>query len=921
MSSPIPLPGCRHDILGHYLKAMGILRVVSKCAAPEHRDPDAEGWWNPDDAIFYLRSPKYPTMESLVDFFEKNYQPTPVFSPWNTGGGMDEKKIVIFRCAPKSWHDYWQANKEALLAHGFPKPEGDGVPEMPEKPFELKLAENELKPTDDISVIVTIGKQKKPKTTVQISWSDAARTKLFGAMSDQRPNLERCIKFTDSVIKKFIPGKSEFTFDLKDESALSSLAPMAGAEYSVQIKESGKKAVMALLANELASHPDALTSLNLGRDFFADFQADETNGTALLEQFRDKVPDSASQAMDSVFTTRASARPMDSPLFLNRGKAGNSEVFRAFWGFFLSAKVAAENNVKGSLFGLASEDAPPKDGASPFFPDAFKSYNIGSGWVQSDYPIYPLDYVLAVEGAFAMRGGASRTLGANSKRFAAFPFVFDSAEEMVDDENTITGTSSSLWFPLWDRKTTFDELASFITDAQARLSGKEARFSAEFVRAMNSQGVDAGFAGWQEFRFRMKGSKVPWITTGRYIAASNNKAATQLNRALSPLDESCFIDQFDFSRNKKTGEIEKDGPHTVRAEINAAMETAALDPTAHHCMALLESIFKASRQLAISKTFRAKVHGIGTFFDKLPINDWHELLKDLEAIPEFRVARAIASIPGLMLQHDQKRNSKVQPMLGSLLPLAYSFGRWQLEEKSYQAVWTGTDLCHDLTVVLQRRYMDSLKDDQPALRGVHQARLSDVMAFLNHELDDHLIARWIEALSLIGWHFEKKADGRDDDGEAETAKALAAADAAPLDLAEDGESKTSPAIPLAYAALRTLLELECEWQRQNRSAWKKRRSQQPISHLCQRSASSLPVAVSEALRWIGIWGVQNPWGAESRQEKEILSGRYVIRLDPTDLNFTDTLVDPARLAAAVCIPLAWEDQWQLRRAITLPFSA
>ncbi|WP_176159496.1 type I-G CRISPR-associated protein Cas8g1/Csx17 [Prosthecobacter debontii] len=922
MSDSIPLPGCRHDILGHYLKAIGILRVLAKCAAPEHRDPNAEGWWNSDDAVFYLRSPKYPTMDALVEFFEKYYQPTPVFSPWNTGGGMDEKKIIIFRCAPKPWHDYWQANKAALLAHGFPKPEGDEVPAMPEKAFELKLPQCELKPTDDIEISITVGKQKKPKTAIQISWSHAACTKLFEAMSVQRPILERCIKFTDSVVSKFIPGKSEFTFDLKDEAALSSLAPMPGAKYSVQIKESGKKAVMALLANELASHPDALTSLNLGRECFADFQADETNGTALLEQFRDKVPASASQAIDSVFTTRAATRPVDSPLFLNRGKAGNSEVFRAYWGFFLAAKVAAENNVKGSLFGLASEDTPPRDGASPFFPDAFKSYNIGSGWVQSDYPIYPLDYVLAVEGAFAMRGGAARTLGANSKRFAAFPFVFDSGEEMVDDENTITGTSSALWFPLWDRPTTFDELASFITDAQARLPGKEARFSAEFVRAMNSQGVDAGFAGWQEFRFRMKGSKVPWITTGRFIAASHNKAATVLNRALSPFDESRFMDQFDFSRNKKTGEIEKDGPHSVRADINAAMETAALDPTAYHCMALLVSIFRACRQLAISKSFRDKVHGIGTFFDKLPMAEWRELLTDFDRpnqshAAEFRIARAIASIPGLMLQHDQGSRSKVQPMLGSLLPLTYSYGRWQLDETGNQAVWTGSDLCHDLSMVLQRRYMDSLKDDQPALHGVHQARLADVVAFLNHELDDHLITSWIEALSLIGWHFEKPEVV----AQKEIEEAQTAADEAPFDLAEDNQSKASPAFHLAYAALRTLLELECGWPRKNCARWKKRRSQQPIFHLCQRSASSLPLAVSEALRWIGIWGVSNPWGAKSRQEKEILSGRYIVRLGQSDLNFTDSPVDPARLAAAVCIPLAWEDQWLLRRAITLPFSA
>jgi CRISPR-associated protein Csx17 len=61
MPDHLELYGCRHDILGHYLKAIGLLRVLAKCAAPEHRDPDAEGWWDADKACFCLHSPKYDT--------------------------------------------------------------------------------------------------------------------------------------------------------------------------------------------------------------------------------------------------------------------------------------------------------------------------------------------------------------------------------------------------------------------------------------------------------------------------------------------------------------------------------------------------------------------------------------------------------------------------------------------------------------------------------------------------------------------------------------------------------------------------------------------------------------------------------------------------------------------------------------------
>ena len=43
---PLYLYGCRHDILGHYLKAIGLLRTLSQCADEKLRDPEAEGWWD-----------------------------------------------------------------------------------------------------------------------------------------------------------------------------------------------------------------------------------------------------------------------------------------------------------------------------------------------------------------------------------------------------------------------------------------------------------------------------------------------------------------------------------------------------------------------------------------------------------------------------------------------------------------------------------------------------------------------------------------------------------------------------------------------------------------------------------------------------------------------------------------------------------
>ncbi len=922
---PLYLNGCRHDILGHYLKAIGLLRVLAKCADQDHRDPEAEGWWDMDQACFCLRSEKYPTMEKLVEFFEKHYRPTPVFSAWNTGGGMDEKKEVVFSIDPKPWNEYWTANRDALMAHGFPPPERDITSALPDKAFDLKCEECSLPSSEEITITIKVGKGNKAKPKIQMAWSKIAQQKVFDELNARRAMLEQGIKFTKPVIKQFIGGKSEYVFDVKDEELLRNVGPIPGVQIGIHTKESGKKAVMALLAKqELLGHDEALVAFDKGREFSERFQADGADDWTLLEEYREQCPTSAVEAFDAIFTTRVSARPTDNPVFLNRGDAGAAEVFRSFWVFFRDVRAQARTNTRASLGGFVEPSSKIYKGkGSPFFPDAIKSYNIGSGWIEEEYPFYALDYVLAVEGAFALRGTAARTTGVHSRPFAAFPFVFDSGEDMVDDGNEVKGTATVLWLPLWERGTPFAELAGFITDAQARLPGKDARFSAEFVRALHSQGVDAGFSGWQEFRFKMKGSRVPWITTGRYAGALSRQRthadtswanATLLNRGLAPLDESHFLDQFDIAW--KGTKADSRSPHPVRAAINAAMETASHEPTPHNCLALLDCIFSACRRMCVSKSFQEMLPGgRASFFDALPMEEWDALLNGLEGQAEFRIARSLASITGLQRQSNGNY-STAQPMLGSLLPLKREFSGWTLPgpaKGTHQNVWTGSDLAHDLAAIVRRRYVDSLKDEQPALRAVHGAKLDDVLSFLRGELDDRLIARWTEAMSLIGWHFGKKQNDEDaSDSREAVEEASIEADEQPLD-------ETSEGMESAYAALRTLLELECEWQGKDRGQWKKRRSQQPFALLCERSASSLPLAVSEAYRWIGIWGVRNPWGATARSEKPRITGRYVIRLDHRDIAFSGSdqqLI--RRLAAAVSIPLRWQDRWQLYRAVTLP---
>lgn len=88
----LKLSGCMPEPLMSYLKALGILRLVS-----EQKDPEARGWWKDD--VFWLRSPGLfkdaDTEEAkrigLIKFFLEEYKPTPIVGPWSGGSGFFKK--------------------------------------------------------------------------------------------------------------------------------------------------------------------------------------------------------------------------------------------------------------------------------------------------------------------------------------------------------------------------------------------------------------------------------------------------------------------------------------------------------------------------------------------------------------------------------------------------------------------------------------------------------------------------------------------------------------------------------------------------------------------------------------------------------------------------------------------------------------
>ncbi|MBL9181204.1 MAG: type I-U CRISPR-associated protein Csx17 [Verrucomicrobiaceae bacterium] len=104
----LTLAGCAPVPLAHYLKALGILRLVS-----EQKDPKATGRWHRDQFVLTSTLDR----ETLLKFFLEEYQPTPVLAPWNGGSGFHPKdNSKALESVAKSESERLQPYANALVA-------------------------------------------------------------------------------------------------------------------------------------------------------------------------------------------------------------------------------------------------------------------------------------------------------------------------------------------------------------------------------------------------------------------------------------------------------------------------------------------------------------------------------------------------------------------------------------------------------------------------------------------------------------------------------------------------------------------------------------------------------------------------------------------------------------------------------------
>ena len=422
--------------------------------------------------------------------------------------------------------------------------------------------------------------------------------------------------------------------------------------------------------------------------------------TRLLTYLRANVSEEALGWLDAA-AVLTDDEPIYPALLGTGGNDGRQDFSNNFMQRVLSA-FEEPRNLQSSIFSVAARAGTSRS-MGQFFPASLERSN---AW----------DFILAIEGSLMLAGAATRRLESRHGGTLAFPFHARaaSASTLADGEEG----HGELWLPRWSRPSTCREVRKLFSEGRAKTSTGGAATGLDFARSVASLGVDRGLSEFIRFSFQARNGK-------NYFATSLGRFATRDVPAARLLDDiDSWFKQF---RQKATGKIVPGRVALARRRLEQAMFEAAgtgvLGPV------LLE-LGDAELALAQSRTFTAKA--FVRPLSKLPAT-WRTAVADGSV--EQRLAAALAGRPG---------------MRGRLIPLEQqgrSFGRG--DEAS--VVFTERPLIDNLHALLLREDVE----DQQQRRGPGEesrhwcCTLTDIAHFINKDVDDALVERWLRALVLV----------------------------------------------------------------------------------------------------------------------------------------------------------------------------
>lgn len=457
----------------------------------------------------------------------------------------------------------------------------------------------------------------------------------------------------------------------------------------------------------------------------------DTAKARLLRRYRRELHDEFVTWMDAALVLQSEGQTFP-PLLGTGGNDGRLDFTQNFMQRLVDLGIPSAQPVPQSpqwlrhaLFGRAV-DYLLSVAVGQFDPGHVGGPNATQG-MEGDSLVNPWEFVLMIEGSLLLAGSVARRLGAGQRDKAVFPFTVRPAAVGYSSpsEADATAARGEIWLPLWQNYTSLPELCLVFAEGRAEISGKQSDDGVDFARAVAGLGVDRGISAFVRFGFLRRSGKA-------YLAAPLGRFIVRERRDVDLLGEvTPWLNTFRRACNGATAP-----PRFAAAlrRIDAAIFDFCRYGGKARMAAILCALGNAERELASGEKFRQTA---SRTMHPVPVLSaaWITACDDGSA--EFRLALALAAIRG-------SRDGQVGALRTNLEPVAQRDSRWTWAEQSQAVVWSGADLCRNLSAVLTRRAMDAGRAGltQLPLAGRFPASLTDVSQFLSGTIQD----RWLEEL-------------------------------------------------------------------------------------------------------------------------------------------------------------------------------
>jgi CRISPR-associated protein Csx17 len=470
------LKGCAPVPLANYLKALGILRLVS-----EQADDQARSWWNGEQFCLLTKLSK----EELEAFFLEKYEPTPLVSPWNKGSGFFKASDPGLIPLEKSQADRFGRFRQGIVAS--------------------------RKLSDDVGSADAVVRSIKARTKTNKSFQT----------EEQRQLLKKSETFLDCLaqIKKELekPGlsgeekaKLDANYLVVDSLGKEPEKKQTKAEADKLKNSAGYKQLLALADRRFKKLKETLI-LNCLR-IWRGPHAEWLSAAVVLDE-------SGNPEWPSLLGTGGNDGNLD---FTNNFMQQLVELFNTNTEHGdprRSAAILLDNSIWGEPANMLTASA-----IGQYQPGAAGGANSSTGFDGGNL-VNPWDFVLMMEGTIIFTSQATRRLAPAAVAHASVPFAVSSLAAGFATPGLEKAQRGEQWMPLWDQPAILRDISAMFGEGRVQLGRQTAHRPVDVARSISRLGVARGIGSFVRYGYlERNGQSTLAVPLGRVAVRENPRA-------------------------------------------------------------------------------------------------------------------------------------------------------------------------------------------------------------------------------------------------------------------------------------------------------------------------------------------------------------------------------------------------------------